>query len=104
MKMLAGFLISLVSVSTMASDFCKAGNFKECGAKLKALNTTIKDVSFEKKFDDVCMSSKKFKCVKKVVRGDVKDEMKYTTDEHKKAFLYSAAVDGENYIYIFEAK
>ena len=104
MKIYVGIFLSLVGASAMAADFCKAGDFKGCGAKLKALNQSTKDASFEKKFDDVCMGSKKFKCVKKIVRGEIKDEMKYTADEHKKAQLFTATVDGENYIYIFEAK
>lgn len=104
MKIYAGILISLFAVNAMAFDFCKPGDFKGCSAKLKAYNQTSKNASFEKKFDEVCMASKKFKCVKKVVRGEIADEMKYMVQENKKAQFYTAVIDGENFIYTFEQK
>lgn len=104
MKAIFTVILGLTMASSAMAELCKAGDYKGCAAKLKALNQKEKGTEFQKKFDDVCMGSKKFKCVKKIVRGEIADEMKYTREERPKANLFSATIDGENYIYIFELK
>lgn len=104
MKAVLMALVGLVATSAMAADICKPGDYKDCSVKLKSLNQKEKGPEFQKHFDDVCMASKKFKCVKKIVRGEISDEMKYTKEENPKASLFSAVIDGENYIYIFSQK
>lgn len=86
------------------AEVCKHGDLKACAAALQKINAHNQEMDFTKAYDEVCGANAKFKCIKKIVRGDMKTEMGYTRQDHPKAHLYPAKADGENYIYILEAK
>ena len=96
--------VSFVLASPALAGLCKTGDLKACAAALKKLNASDQGDKFAKAYDDVCGENAKFKCVKKIVRGDIKEESQYTRQDHPKATLFEVKLDGESYIYILESK
>lgn len=99
-----GSLFFSVVTPAQTQDTCPIGNFNACGEMLRNLHSGNQGTEFTRKFDEVCAANKKFKCIKKIVRGDLNDELTYLSKEHKKARLFKVKLESEDYIYILEPK
>lgn len=96
--------LSFLLAAPAFAGICKVGDLKDCSAALKKIHAGDQGDTFAKAYDDVCGENAKFKCVKKIVRGDMKEELQYTRQDHPKASLFNVKLDGESYIYILESK
>ncbi len=96
--------LSFFAGVAQAKDLCKKGDLKDCTAFLKKLNESEKGERFEKAYNEICEENPKFKCVRKVVRGDVKEEMKYSVEEQPKAVFFEVTLDEETSIFSLEGK
>ena len=103
-KTTALLALSLMIALPAFADICKTGDLKGCAAALKKINAGDQGEKFAKAYDEVCGANAKFKCAKKIVRGDVKEETQYTVQDHPKATLFNVKLDGESYLYILESK
>ena len=96
----------LLLIPTMAfADLCPKGNLTQCQKYLKSIHSHDSGKDFSDKYDQVCSENKNFQCVKIVVRGDVKDEMKMQAQERgPKASLFPVTLEEEKYIFVFSKK
>ncbi len=105
MKSIVVLFIGLLFTSVSYASHCKTGDLNKCAAVLKKLhNAKVPPKKFASSFDDICAENVKFKCIKRTVRGDVNEEMKYSADEHPKGHLFQISLGGENFIYILDLK
>lgn len=105
MKIFIGLLFSLVIAGPSLASHCKLDDLHECAAVLTKLHKAkVAAKKFARNFDVICAENLKLRCIKKVVRGDLKEEMKFTEDEHPNAHLYQVRLAGENYIFVLDKK
>lgn len=100
MKAVLVSAILLLGLSAHANH-CKTGDLKDCGKVLKAKEGTEE---FNAAYDAVCSENKTFKCLKRTVRGDVKEEIKYMKDEFPKAHLFTTKEGGEDKVFVLDKK
>jgi len=96
-------LISAILLFGLAAhaDHCKKGDLKDCGRVLKAKEAAE---DFVATYDAICSENKTFKCLKRTVRGDVKEELNYMKDEFPKAQFFPAKDGGEEKIFVLDKK
>jgi hypothetical protein len=96
------FVVTLILFGSLASaDVCKKGDIKDCAKFLKSKEGTPE---FSNSYEQVCGENKTFKCLKRTVRGDVNEEMKYMKEEYPKANLYKVNEGGEDKIFALDKK
>lgn len=89
-----------LSLSAQA-ETCKVADLKDC---IKVLKAKEGSDEFAAAYDMVCSENKTFKCLKRTVRGDVKEELKYMKDEFPKATLFTSKEGGEVKVFVLEKK
>lgn len=94
-------LCLLVSTSAMAADVCKPADLKDC---VKVLKSKEGSPEFIAHYDQVCKDNKTFKCLKRTVRGEVSEEMKYIKEEYPKATFFTVKDGDENKVFVLEKK
>ena len=90
----------LISLAAYA-DTCKKGDLKDCGKVLKAKEGAEDFVST---YDAICSENKTFKCLKRTVRGDIKEEIKYMKEEFPKAQFFQTKDGGEDKVFVLDKK
>jgi hypothetical protein len=101
MKSMIVASILLVGLAASADDLCKKGDIKDCA---KVLKTKEGADDFVVQYDQVCRDNKTFKCLKRTVRGDVKEELKYIKEEFPKAYFFSTKDSGEDKVFVLDKK
>ena len=91
----------LASTSAFAGDVCKPGDFREC---VKVLKSKEGRPEFIAHYDKVCKDNKTFKCLKRTVRGEVAEEMKYIREEFPKANFFTVKDGTENKVFVLDKK
>jgi hypothetical protein len=96
-------LVSAILLLGLAAhaDTCKKGDLKDCGKVLKAKEGAD---DFNSTYDAVCNENKTFKCLKRTVRGDIKEELKYMKEEFPKAQLFPTKESGEDKVFVLDKK
>ncbi len=100
MKLIIVCAILLLGLSSHA-ETCKKGDLKDCGKILKSKEGTEE---FNAIYDAICAENKAFKCLKRTVRGDVKEELKYMKEEFPKAQLFPGKESGEDKVFVLDKK
>jgi hypothetical protein len=100
MKMALATMILLLGFAAHA-DICKKGDVKDCAKVLKAKEGAE---DFVQSYDSVCGENKTFKCLKRTVRGDVKEEIKYMKEEFPRAYLFSTKDGTEDKVFVLDKK
>ena len=100
MKSVLVSAILLLSIAAQANH-CKTGDLKDCGKVLKAKEGSEE---FNYTYDSICSENKTFKCLKRTVRGDVKEELKYMKEEFPKAQLFTTKESGEDKVFVLDKK
>lgn len=100
MKAVLVSAILLLGLSAHANH-CKTGDLKDCGKVLKAKEGAE---DFVATYDAICGENKTFKCLKRTIRGDVKEELKFMKDEFPKAQLFPAKDGGEDKVFVLDKK
>src|SRR5437868_13977488 len=90
-----------IAMTAGADDLCKKGDLKDCAKFLKSKEGAEDFVS---SYDQVCRDNKAFKCLKRTVRGDVKEELKYIKEEFPKASFFTAKDQGEDKVFVLDKK
>ncbi len=93
--------IAFSGVTASAGEVCKKADLKDCA---KALKSKEGADDFVVSYDQVCMDNKAFKCLKRTVRGDVKEELKYIKEEFPKAYFFTVKEGAEDKIYVLDKK
>ena len=83
------------------ADTCKKGDLKDCAKVLKSKEGSE---TFVQTYDAVCAENKTFKCLKRTVRGDVKEEAKYMKEEFPKAYLFTAKDGTDDKVFVLDKK
>jgi hypothetical protein len=91
----------LVLGFTAQAETCKNGDIKDCVKVLKAKEGSE---NFIQTYDTICSENKAFKCLKRTVRGDVKEEMKYMKEEFPKAHLFTTKDGVEDKVFVLDKK
>ncbi|RYZ87640.1 MAG: hypothetical protein EOP04_11240 [Proteobacteria bacterium] len=91
----------LVSTTAVAADVCKPGDLKDCVRALKAKEGSPEFIAH---YDQVCKDNKGFRCLKRTVRGEVSEEMKYIREEYPKATFFTVKDGTENKVFVLEKK
>ncbi|WP_413289452.1 hypothetical protein [Bdellovibrio sp. HCB337] len=86
---------------TAHAETCKVGDLKDCAKALKAKQGAE---DFNSTYDKVCSENKTFKCLKRTVRGDLKEELGYMKDEFPKAHLFPTKENGEDKVFVLDKK
>ncbi|HEY8270821.1 MAG TPA: hypothetical protein VIG33_08010 [Pseudobdellovibrionaceae bacterium] len=86
---------------TAHAETCKRGDIKDCAKVLKAEEGSE---TFVQTYKNVCSENKTFKCLKRTVRGDVKEEMKYMKEEYSQAYLFSTKDGTDDKIFVLDKK
>lgn len=96
-------LVSTILLFGLAAhaNHCKTGDLKDCGKVLKAKEGHD---DFVVTYDAICGENKTFKCLKRTVRGDIKEEMTYMKEEFPKAQLFQAKDRGEDKVFVLDKK
>lgn len=101
-KVLLFMSITTLLSSAFGAPLCKKNDLKDCSEILKKVQSDEKE--FIKAFNDVCAENPGFKCIKKIVRGDLKEELEYTKQDRPKAMLFDVKGEDESFIFIVEKK
>ncbi len=88
--------------TALGAPLCKKNDLKDCAEVLKKVQDNEKE--FIKTFNDVCAENPGLKCIKKIVRGDLKEELEYTKQDRPKAMLFDVKGEDESFIFIVEKK
>lgn len=83
------------------ADTCKKGDLRDCGRVLKSKQGAD---DFNTTYDTICSENKTFKCLKRTVRGDVKEELKYMKEEFPKAQFFPTKESGEDKVFVLDKK
>jgi hypothetical protein len=86
---------------TAHAETCKKGDIKDCAKVLKAKEGSE---SFIQTYDNICSENKSFKCLKRTVRGDVKEEAKYMKEEYPKGYLFTTKDGIEDKVFVLDKK
>lgn len=100
MKSVLVSVILLFGLAAHASH-CKTGDLKDCGKVLKSKEGTDE---FNRTYDAVCTENKAFRCLKRTVRGDVKEELQYMKEEFPKAQFFVGKENGEDKVFVLDKK
>lgn len=96
-------IVSILSTGffAYAGEVCKKGDIKDCARVLKAKESSG---DFVVSYDQVCSDNKTFKCLKRTVRGEVSEEMKYIKEEFPKAYFFTTKDNSEDKIFVLDKK
>lgn len=96
-------LLTAILLSGFAAnaEVCKKGDIKDCARVIKENEGKPE---FKATYDQACLENKTFMCLKRTVRGDVKEELKYTKQEFPKAYLFTHKDGSEDKLYILDKK
>lgn len=94
-------VITFSSISAIGGEVCKKADLKDCAKVLKQKEGTD---DFVVSYDQVCTDNKVFKCLKRTVRGDVNEELKYIKEEFPKAYFFVVKESAEDKIYVLDKK
>lgn len=83
------------------AETCKKGDLKDCAKVLKSKEGAE---DFNTTYDTVCSENKTFKCLKRTVRGDIKEELGYMKDEFPKAHFFTTKENGEDKVFVLDKK
>ena len=83
------------------AETCKKDDLKDCAKVLKAKEGAE---DFSATYDAVCGENKTFQCLKRTVRGDVKEELKHMKEEFPKAKLFQTKENGEDKVFVLDKK
>ena len=97
--LLIGFLF--LGFNAHALESCKPGDLKDCARVLKSKEGKE---DFNVTYAQVCSENKTFKCLKRTVRGDMNEELKYMKDEFPKANFYKTKEKGEDKVFVLDKK
>jgi hypothetical protein len=97
--LIAGLM--LTSMIASAGDVCKKDDLKACARTLKAKEGAD---DFIVLYNQVCSDNKNFKCLKRTVRGEVNEEMKYIKEEFPKAYFFTVKEGTENKVFVLDKK
>jgi hypothetical protein len=86
---------------TAQAETCKKADLKDCAKVLKAKEGAE---DFNQTYDAVCSENKTFKCLKRTVRGDMKEELGYMKEEFPKANLFKTKENGEDKVFVLDKK
>ncbi|MGZ3746036.1 MAG: hypothetical protein ACXWRE_01795 [Pseudobdellovibrionaceae bacterium] len=96
------FIVITLSLGLNAqAETCKKGDIKDCAKILKSQEGSE---TFVQTYNAVCSENKTFKCLKRTVRGDVKEELKYMKEEYPQAHLFTTKDGGDNKIFVLDKK
>lgn len=101
MKSFLIWSILLFGTTTSAAELCKVGDIKDCGKVLKAKEGAE---DFNLSYNQICKDNKTFKCLKRTVRGDIKEEMKYVKEEFPKAYIFETKESGDDKIFVIDKR
>lgn len=101
MKSLIILMVTLLGLAANAGDVCKKGDLKDCARVLKQKEGAD---DFVVSYDQVCTDNKSFKCLKRTVRGDVKEELPYIKEEFPKAYFFTVKESAEEKIFVLDKK
>jgi len=100
--MKTAFLTAILFLSFSAhAETCKKGDLKDCAKVLKAKEGAE---DFNASYDAVCSENKTFKCLKRTVRGDMKEELGFMKEEFPKASLFKTKENGEDKVFVLDKK
>lgn len=96
-------IVAVILFSGLAAgaEVCKKGDVKDCA---KVLKTKEGSEEFNSTYEQVCSENKTFKCLKRTVRGDIKEELNYMKDEFPKAHLFKTKENGEEKVFVLDKK
>lgn len=83
------------------AETCKSGDLKDCARVLKS---KIDSEDFIATYDNICAENKGFKCLKRTVRGDADEEIKYMAEEFPKAHIFRTKQGGEDKVFVLEKR
>ena len=93
--------ILFLGLSAQAVEICKKGDLKDCARALKAKEGAE---DFNVSYDQTCSDNKTFKCLKRTVRGDMAEELKYMKEEFPKANFFKTKENGEDKVFVLDKK
>lgn len=100
--MKTAFVTAILFLSiTAQAETCKKGNLKDCA---KVLKTKEGAEDFNTTYDQICSENQTFKCLKRTVRGDIKEELKYMKEEFPKASIFTTKENGEDKVFVLDKK
>lgn len=91
----------LLSAMAAQAETCKKGDIKDCARVIKEVEGKPE---FKATYDQACLENKTFKCLKRTVRGDIKEEMGYAKQEFPKAHFFTTKEGSEDKLYILDKK
>lgn len=95
------FMAFLLVGTNSFAETCKKADLKDCAKVLKAKEGAD---DFVATYDRICSENKGFRCLKRTVRGDLKEEMTFMKEEFPKAHLFPTKDGGEDKVFVLEKK